>query len=86
MHVLDTGRYTITNAKYGNVAVLYDGNEDSEVVAGYQEDKPGEKVLHILLLTSATSLIFITLSVECCTSQQQKLHHEELWPLFVCES
>jgi hypothetical protein len=46
MHVLDTGRYTITNAKYGNVAVLYDGNEDSEVVAGYQEDKPGEKVLY----------------------------------------
>jgi hypothetical protein len=43
MLVLDTGRYTITNVRYGNVAVLPDANEDTDVVSGFEEDKAGEK-------------------------------------------
>jgi len=44
MPALDTGRYIITNVKYGNLAVLPDANDESDVVAGVQENNPGEKV------------------------------------------
>jgi hypothetical protein len=41
---LATGRYTITNVKYRNVAFLPDGNGDSEIVANVRQDDPREEV------------------------------------------
>jgi len=46
MAPLDTGRYTITNAKFFNLAVLPDANDESDVVAGVGEYNAGEKVCH----------------------------------------
>jgi hypothetical protein len=44
MPALDTGRYIITNVKYGNLAVLPDANDESDIIAGIEENNPGEKV------------------------------------------
>ncbi|KIM88143.1 hypothetical protein PILCRDRAFT_85437 [Piloderma croceum F 1598] len=43
MPALDTGRYIITNVKYGNLAVLPDANDESDIIAGVEENNPGEK-------------------------------------------
>ena len=44
MSALDTGRYIIANVKYGNLAVLPDANDESDIIAGVEENNPGEKV------------------------------------------
>jgi len=44
MPTLDTGRYTITNVKFLNLAVLPDANDESDVVGRVEEGNPGEKV------------------------------------------
>jgi len=43
MAPLDTGRYTITNVKFLNCAVLPDANDDSDIVARPEFNAPGEK-------------------------------------------
>ena len=44
MASIDTGRYTISNAKFLNLAVLPDANDESDVVAKAEENDAGEKV------------------------------------------
>jgi hypothetical protein len=39
---LDTGRYTITNVRFMNVAVLSDATGISEMIAGLDENNPCE--------------------------------------------
>jgi hypothetical protein len=39
----------ITNARFLNLVVLRDNNDGSELVAGVQDDDPGEKVRHTSL-------------------------------------
>ena len=46
---LDTGRYVIQNAKFMNVAVLPDANDQSEIIGRESSGDPGEKV-HTLTL------------------------------------
>jgi len=57
MPALDTGRYIITNVKYGNLAVLPDANDESDVVAGVQEITLAKKyaVARSVLYTSLTA-------------------------------
>jgi hypothetical protein len=49
MKELDSGRYTITNVKFRNCAVLTDSNLESEVISTFSEDNPGEKVGSFIL-------------------------------------
>jgi hypothetical protein len=44
MGPIDTGRYTISNARFGNLAVLSDAHDESDVVAKTEENDAGEKV------------------------------------------
>jgi hypothetical protein len=44
MNELDSGRYTITNVKFRNCAVLQNSDLESEVISTFSEDNPGEKV------------------------------------------
>jgi hypothetical protein len=44
MAPIDTGRYTITNVKYLNLAVLPDANDESDISARSEEINTGEKV------------------------------------------
>jgi hypothetical protein len=46
---LDTGRFIIRNAKFLNVAVLPDSNDQSEIVARASSGDPGEKVRTLTL-------------------------------------
>ncbi|KAJ7494861.1 hypothetical protein B0H11DRAFT_2227623 [Mycena galericulata] len=39
----DTGRYTITNVKFKNLAILPDANDESDIVAGTDENAASEK-------------------------------------------
>lgn len=41
---LESGIYTITNAKFMNIAILQDDNDDSMIVAGVEDNQSGEKV------------------------------------------
>ncbi|TDL19223.1 hypothetical protein BD410DRAFT_900407 [Rickenella mellea] len=56
MPSVDTGRYTITNAKFHNVALLPDANSESDVVAGTAETSPTE-VWNITLLSNKRYII-----------------------------
>ncbi|KAF7372439.1 hypothetical protein MVEN_00105200 [Mycena venus] len=44
MPLPDTGRYTITNAKFHNLAVLPDANDESDIVAGTDANAASEKI------------------------------------------
>jgi len=43
MAPVDTGRYTIMNVKFLNLAVLPDANDESDIVARSDENSAGEK-------------------------------------------
>ncbi|KAF8149322.1 hypothetical protein K438DRAFT_2027407 [Mycena galopus ATCC 62051] len=43
MPLPDTGRYTITNARFHNLAVLPDANDESDIVAGTDANAASEK-------------------------------------------
>jgi hypothetical protein len=50
---LDTGRYTITNVRFRNAALLRDPHTLSDVVCKSQTNDPGEKVKNISLPVQA---------------------------------
>ena len=54
----DTGRYTITNVKFMNLAVLPDANDDSDVVARTEENNAGEKVRPCLCHCYSVAYLF----------------------------
>jgi hypothetical protein len=55
----DTGRYTITNVKFMNLAVLPDANDDSDVVARTEENNAGEKVRPCLRHCCSVAYLFV---------------------------
>jgi len=73
MASLDTGRYTITNVKYLNLAVLPDANDESDIVARADENNAGEKVYRFLLRVPVRKHDLPHYSVEHYTAQQQKI-------------
>lgn len=48
MTPLSTGMYLITNRRHKNIAILPDDNDHSGIVAGIQENGPGEMVRHTI--------------------------------------
>ncbi|KAK7437739.1 hypothetical protein VKT23_012492 [Stygiomarasmius scandens] len=54
--ILETGRYTVRNAKYLNVAFLPDGNYESDIVARSEQTNDGEK-WNITLLNNSRHTI-----------------------------
>jgi hypothetical protein len=85
MHTLDTGRYIITNVRYGNVAFLPDAGKNTTVVAAVSQDDPGAKV-YILPRGVMTSQLSWLPLVERCSAEQQDLHDQEPWESFLRKS
>jgi hypothetical protein len=79
MAPVDTGRYTIMNVKFLNLAVLPDANDESDIIARSEENNAGEKVSISHLPVQGHNLL--AHSVECHAAQQQKIQHKESWIL-----
>lgn len=70
MAPVDTGRYTIMNVKFLNLAVLPDANDESDIVARSDENSAGEKVCCNLLQAPVRGHDLPVYSVECHATQQ----------------
>jgi hypothetical protein len=62
---LDSGRYTITNVRFKNLAVLPDSNHESQIVARARHDNSGEIVCCTPFYVTVTLITLLSGTSRC---------------------